>query len=169
MHAPLLQRGGPSRFLASGVPRCQTVRMDQQLHFLTLATPDLDAARQFYCDGLGWTAAIDVPGEIIFFQVAPGLMLGLFDAAKFDEDLGRTSLGTAAAGITLAHNVASREAVHATLAAFEAAGGTILKPAQEGAFGGVFHGHAADPNGVIWEIAHNPGWSIDANGAVRFS
>ena len=51
--------------------------------------------------------------------------------------------------------------------AMEAAGGTILKPAQEGAFGGVFHGHMQDPNGVIWEIAHNPGWSIDDDGTVR--
>ena len=55
-----------------------------------------------------------------------------------------------------------------TLAAFEAAGGTILKPAQEGAFGGVFHGHAADPNGVIWEIAYNPGRRIDSDGNRRF-
>ena len=45
--------------------------MKQQAHFITLSTPDLDAARAFYCDGLGWTALLDVPGEIIFFQVAP--------------------------------------------------------------------------------------------------
>jgi catechol 2,3-dioxygenase-like lactoylglutathione lyase family enzyme len=141
--------------------------MDQRLHFLTLATVDLDAARRFYCDGLGWRPLLDVPGEILFFQVAPGLVLGLFDAEKFDEDLRRTPSATGISGVTLSHNVDSREDVAATLDALEAAGGTILKPAQEGAFGGIFHGHVADPNGVIWEIAHNPGWRINDDGTVH--
>lgn len=110
----------------------------------------------------------DKPGEIVFFQIAPGLLLGLFDAEKFDQDLLRDRPTTGVSGITLAHNVPDRESVVQTLAAFDAAGGTILKPAQEGAFGGVFHGHTADPNGVIWEIAHNPGWSVDDEGIVAF-
>lgn len=142
--------------------------MEQQLHFLTLATPDLDAARRFYRDGLGWTPLHDEPGEIVFFQVAPGLVLGFFDAEKFDQDLLRQPGRPPAvvSGLTLSHNVPEREGVAATLAALEAAGGTILKPAQDGAFGGIFHGHVADPNGVVWEIAHNPGWRIDESGTV---
>lgn len=140
--------------------------MDQRLHFLTLATADLDAARAFYRDGLGWTPLMDVPGEIIFFQIAPGLVLGFFDAEKFDQDLLRGHVTTGVSGVTLSHNVADRDSVTATLDAFQKAGGAILKPAQESAFGGIFHGHAADPNGVIWEIAHNPGWRIADDGAV---
>jgi catechol 2,3-dioxygenase-like lactoylglutathione lyase family enzyme len=142
--------------------------MDQRLHFLTLATADLGAARRFYRDGLGWTPLADVPGEILFFQVAPGLVLGLFDTEKFDRDLLRDSSTGGVSGLTLSHNVAERDEVTTTLTALEAAGGTILKPAQEGAFGGIFHGHVADPNGVIWEIAHNPGWRVDDTGAVHF-
>lgn len=143
--------------------------MDQRLHFITLATPDLDAARRFYCDGLGWSPLLDVPDEIIFFQVAPGLLLGLFDAGKFDEDLLRDRATTGSNGLTLSHNVEERAEVARTLAALEAAGGTILKQAQEGAFGGIFHGHVADPNGVVWEIAHNPGWRIDESGTVHLA
>jgi len=142
--------------------------MDQNAHFLTLATADLDAARAFYQDGLHWKALMDVPGEILFFQIAPGLVLGLFDAEKFDADLVRPHRSTGVEGVTLSHNVASREAVVATIAEMEAAGGSVLKAAQDGAFGGIFHGHVADPNGVIWEIAHNPGWAIKADGAVTF-
>jgi catechol 2,3-dioxygenase-like lactoylglutathione lyase family enzyme len=142
--------------------------VDQRLHFLTLATPDLDAARRFYRDGLGWTPTLDVPGEILFFQIAPGLMLGFFDAEKFDRDLLRDQSTSGVSGVTLAHNVASQDDVASTLAAMEAAGGTIRKPAQEAEFGGTFHGHVADPNGVIWEIAHNPGWRIDDDGTVLF-
>lgn len=142
--------------------------MDQRLHFLTLATADLEAARTFYKDGLGWSPLHDEPGEILFFQVAPGLVLGLFDAKKFNQDLLRKGSTEGVSGMTLSHNVPDRNSVEATLTALEAAGGTILKPAQEGAFGGIFHGHVADPNGVIWEIAHNPGWRIDDAGAVAF-
>ncbi|MBA3528704.1 MAG: VOC family protein [Propionibacteriaceae bacterium] len=141
--------------------------MEQRLHFITLATSDLDAARTFYRDGLGWEPLADVAEAIIFFQVAPGLVLGLFDAKKFDEDLLRARTTRGASGLTLSHNVASRDEVVSTMEKMQAAGGTVLKPAQEGAFGGIFHGHLADPNGVIWEIAHNPGWRIDNNGAVR--
>jgi len=142
--------------------------MDQRLHFITLATADLDAAKRFYSEGLGWTVFFDEPGEIVFFQIAPGLLLGLFDAKKFDQDLLRDQQTIGVSGVTLSHNVPDRESVVETLAAFETAGGTILKPAQEGAFGGIFHGHAADPNGLIWEIAHNPGWRIDDDGTVVF-
>ncbi len=31
------------------------------------------------------------------------------------------------------------------------------------------YAHIADPNGVIWEICHNPGWRVDDDGTVRLS
>ncbi|WP_323959579.1 VOC family protein [Arthrobacter sp. JZ12] len=140
--------------------------MDQQLHFITLATADLDAARTFYRDGLDWEAALDVPGEILFYQVAPGLLLGLFDAGKFAEDLGR-EVPPPVSGVTLSHNVASPEDVRKSVEALRAAGAVVLKEPQESRFGGIFHAHVQDPNGVIWEVAHNPGWQVDDDGAVH--
>jgi uncharacterized glyoxalase superfamily protein PhnB len=110
---------------------------------------------------------MDVEGEILFFQVAPGLLLGLFDAAKFDEDRATGEVTTGISGVTLSHNVDGREAVLATVARMRAAGGTVTKQPQESPFGGIFAGHVADPNGVVWEIAHNPGWSIADDGKVR--
>ncbi|MEV4952505.1 VOC family protein [Paenarthrobacter nitroguajacolicus] len=142
--------------------------MDQRLHFLTFATKDLDAARAFYKDGLGWDPAMDVPGEILFFQVAPGLMLGLFDAEKFDQDLGTATPTSGVSGVTLSHNVDSPAEVSRTIDSLASAGATVVKPAQSGAFGGIFHGHVKDPNGIVWEIAHNPGWSINDDGTVVF-
>lgn len=142
--------------------------MEPGLHFVTLATTDLDAARSFYRDGLGWQPLVDVPGEIIFFQVAPGVTLGFFDAAKFAEDLNRDVIVRGASGVTLSHNVSSRDAVDATFERLVAAGASVVKVPQDGAFGGVYHGHISDPNGVTWEIAHNPGWWIDEGGKVMF-
>jgi catechol 2,3-dioxygenase-like lactoylglutathione lyase family enzyme len=141
--------------------------VQQQVHFTTLATADLDAARRFYVEGLGWRPLLDVPGEILFFQIAPGTVLAFFDAAKFAQDLGTGPGRPAVSGVTLAHNVADRDAVSALVDAMTAAGGTVLTAPEEGAFGGVFHALVADPNGVIWEVAHNPGWSVDADGTVR--
>lgn len=140
--------------------------VDQRLHFLTVATRDLDRARAFYVAGLGWAPLLDVDGEIIFFQVAPGMVLGFFDAEKFDEDLAVGEPTDRVRGVTLSHNVNSETEVEATITRLAAAGGTVVKPAQPGAFGGIFHGHVADPNGIVWEIAHNPGWSVDDEGRV---
>lgn len=141
--------------------------MDQAVHFVTVSTTDLDAARAFYVAGLGWQPLLDVPDEILFFQVAPGLVLGLFEAAKFNADLATGADHATVSGLTLSHNVDSAEAVKSVVQAMERAGGTVLKAPQEGAFGGVFHAHVQDPNGVVWEIAHNPHWSVDTGGRVR--
>ncbi len=139
--------------------------MDSRVHFITFATADLDAARRFYVGGLGWQPLLDVPGEIIFFQVGPGLVLGLFDLAKFDQDLAGSTTTTAVAGVTVSHNVDSPAAVDEVIAAAAAAGATVLKAPQFASFGG-YHAHFQDPNGVIWEVAHNPGWSVDDSGTV---
>lgn len=140
--------------------------MKQQLHFVTVAATDLDAARHFY-GALGWTPLLDVEGEIIFYQSAPGQVLGFFLADKFNQDLASPGDHAQVSGITLAHNVETPKQVNELSSTMAGAGGTILKPPQPGQFGGVFHAHIQDPNGLIWEIAHNPGWRIDADGSVQ--
>lgn len=139
--------------------------MEQQVHFVTVAATDLDATRGFY-GALGWRPLLDVDGEIVFYQTAPGQVLGFFDAAKFNEDLALPGDHSRVAGVTVAHNVASPDAVIALAEAMAAAGGTVINEPQPGRFGGVFHAHVRDPNGLIWEIAHNPGWRIGPDGTV---
>lgn len=140
--------------------------MDQQVHFVTVAATDLNATRGFYA-ALGWSPLLDVEGEIIFYQSAPGQLLGFFDADKFNEDLALPGDHSRVSGVTLAHNVSSPQDVTALTEAMAAAGGTVLKAPQPGQFGGVFHGHVQDPNGLIWEIAHNPNWRIEPDGTVK--
>jgi catechol 2,3-dioxygenase-like lactoylglutathione lyase family enzyme len=140
--------------------------MDQRIHFITVSTADLDAARAFYRDGLGWTALMDVPGEIIFFQVGPGLALGFFETGKFVADMQGTAADGRLGGLTLSHNVATPADVDAIVERAVAAGATLVKPPQSAAFGG-YHGHVADPGGLVWEICHNPGWRVDDTGRVH--
>lgn len=139
--------------------------MDPTVHFITLGVPDLEKARAFYVDGLGWPSAFDVPGAITFIQVGHGLLLGLFGADDLDADIGQRGHATGPAPFTLAQVLATEAEVVATLDAAEAAGATILKPAQHADFGG-FHGYFADPAGFRWEIATNSGWSVAPDGTV---
>lgn len=141
--------------------------MNPKLHFITLATQDLDAARAFYVMGLGWEPLVDVPGEIIFFQAAPGLTLGFFDAAKFAKDQ-ELETPPEVSGVTLSHNVGSRDEVDSVVEHLVGAGGEVTKPPQDGAFGGIYHAMVRDPNGIVWEIAHNPGWRVDPDGTIVF-
>lgn len=140
--------------------------MDQRVDIITLGVADLDVARRFYLDGLGWEATLDVPGEVIFIQVGHGLLLGLFTGLA--QDLGGVELGDpSAAPVTLAHNVPADAQVGEVLVRAEAAGGRIVKPAQPSAVGFV-HGYFADPFGFYWEVACNPGITVDEDGRVVF-
>ncbi len=75
----------------------------------------------------GWTPTLDVPGEIIFFQVGSGTILGLFAAEKFAADLGKgAATGVPASGFTLSHNVDSPADVDRALHQAALAGATII-------------------------------------------
>ncbi len=54
------------------------------------------------------------------------------------------------------------------LAEAQAAGGTLLKPAEDVFWGG-YSGYFADPDGHPWEVAWNPGWTLDEAGRVSLS
>ncbi|HYT12689.1 MAG TPA: VOC family protein [Candidatus Nitrosopolaris sp.] len=128
--------------------------MEQRISLITLGVEDLGSARAFY-EALGWRGAQQPDDEVAFFQ-AGGIVFGLWTA------LG----GHGAPGIELAHNVRSAAEVDAVLAAAERAGGTIARPGTRQDWGG-YSGAFADPDGYVWEVAHNPDWVIAADGSVR--
>jgi hypothetical protein len=74
--------------------------------------------------------------------------------------------GHGAPGIELAHNVRSPEEVDELLNEAEQAGGSIVRPAAVADWGGT-SGAFADPDGYVWEVAHNPGWRLDADGTIH--
>ena len=145
--------------------------MEPRINFITLGVPDLEAARRFYVDGLGWEPTLEVEGEVVFVQTAPGQLLGLWWADKLEADAGAAGgpppVQWRGAGMVLSQNVASEEEVVRLLDEAVAAGGTILRPAERSPDFGGLHGHFADPAGFRWEVAHNPGWSVEADGRVR--
>ncbi len=130
--------------------------MDPRLSFVTLAVPDLDAVRRFYVEGLGWTAALDVPGEVMMIKVGDRLVLSLWSEAGFEAEVGPIRRGDGLAPVTLAHNVATPAEVDEVLATATAAGAADLRPAVRRDWGG-YSGYFSDPAGFRWEIAFNPG------------
>jgi catechol 2,3-dioxygenase-like lactoylglutathione lyase family enzyme len=141
--------------------------MDQRLHFLTLGVADVPVARRFYVEGLGWEPTFGLEGEVCFLQVAPGVLLALWGAAALAADVGVDPAdATHGPGrLAMAHNLGSEAEVDAAVAQAVEAGGTVLKAPQHTFFG--YHAYVADPDGFRWEIAHNPGWSVDADGTVH--
>ncbi len=130
--------------------------MDQRISFVTLAVHDLGASRAFYVDGLGWTAAMDVPGEVLMIQVGEHVLLSLWAEEAFEAEVGPIGRGTGVAPITLAHNVPTRADVDAVLATARAAGADLVHDAVGRDWGGCT-GYFGDPDGYRWEIAFNPG------------
>ena len=130
--------------------------MDPRISFVTLAVKDLDSTRRFYIDGLGWPAALDVPGEVLMIQVGEHLILSLWDADAFAAEVGPIARGEGVPPFTLAHNVPTRDEVDDVLATARAAGADPVGAAEERDWGG-YTGYFADPDGFRWEIAWNPG------------
>ncbi|MEV8214302.1 VOC family protein [Leifsonia sp. NPDC077715] len=136
--------------------------MDQRISLLTLGVADLARSRAFYEDGLGWRPA-DVPEGVVFYQL-PGMAFALFGRDDLAED-ARLPVDGTFSGITLACNQRSEADVDAVLAQAAAAGARILKPAERVFWGG-YSGYFADPDGHVWEVAVNPGWTLAEDGTL---
>jgi len=139
--------------------------MEQKAQILTLGVRDLDASRAFYIEGLGWKAALDVPGEVIFIQINHGLLLSLWSIDDMVKEAGDVGFGDKAPTVAFGHLVESAEAVRETIDAAVKAGAELISPATERDWGGV-SGHFADPDGYRWEVAWNPGFVVDEDGNV---
>jgi len=139
--------------------------MQPRISLITLGARDMAREAAFY-DALGWQRANGGEGVIAYDLL--GQTLGLFGLEDLAKDIGVPVETLGHGALTLAHNLGSREEVDALLARAEAAGATILKPAQEVFWGG-YHGYFADPEGHIWEIALNPFSPLRAeDGAFRW-
>jgi hypothetical protein len=137
--------------------------MEQRVSLITLGVGDLLRSRSFY-EELGWSPGIVIDDDVIFFQTG-GMVLALWDRAKLAAD-SAVSDGGGWGGMTLAHNVRSREEVDRVIEEARAAGASIGReatPTEWGGYSGVF----IDPDGHPWEVAHNPSWAIDDDGATR--
>jgi len=129
----------------------------------TLGVDDVARSTAFY-QALGWPLSVaSVPGEVSFFDTA-GALLALYgrDALARDAGLERAPTG-AFVGTSLAINLEGRAEVDHAFERVRAAGGEIVKPPEATDWGG-YSGYFRDPDGHVWEVAHNPAWPIGSDG-----
>jgi uncharacterized protein len=138
--------------------------MEQRVSIITLGVADLKRSHEFY-ERLGWRRSMAKSEDIIFFQ-AGGVALALFPRDELAKDANIPSDGRGFSGISLAYNTRSREEVDSVLAHAEAAGATLLKPAQDAPWGG-YSGYFSDSDGFLWEVVWNPYFPIAPDGSIR--
>ena len=136
--------------------------MEQRISLITLGVADVSRARTFY-ERLGWQG--QQVEETVFFQ-AGGMAVVLWACHKLAGDAGiEDSDAGGFGGLALAHNVRSRAEVDGLLADAENAGAEVTQAASETFYGG-YAGYFRDPDGHVWEIAHNPGFSLGPDGSI---
>jgi len=140
--------------------------MEQRVTLVTLAVRDMDAARRFYVEGLGWDPILDVAGEVIFLQIGHGFALSLWDADEMAKEAGSLMSGDGAPPVAFAHNVGSADEVDAVLDQAVAAGATLITAGQSREWGG-YSGYFSDPEGYRWDVAHNAGLAIGEDGRIE--
>jgi len=138
--------------------------MNQQLNLITLGVRDLERARRFYRDGLGWRESSASQESVAFFN-AGGLVLALWSRAELAADVPVVDDGHGFNGIALGQILASRESVDAAIADARSAGAAILKEPADTFWGG-YSGYFADPEDYVWELAWNPFFPRDEQGIV---
>lgn len=137
--------------------------MEQRVSLITLGVADVARARHFY-EALGWQGQ-EVEATV-FFQ-AGGSAVVLWGRDKLAADGGVEDAGTDGfGGVALAQNVRSAAEVDEIMGVAKGAGATITKAAAETFYGG-YAGYFTDPDGHAWEIAHNPGFTLAADGSLE--
>jgi uncharacterized glyoxalase superfamily protein PhnB len=136
----------------------------QRLTMVTLGVADVARSTAFY-ESLGWRRSSASQDTITFFEMQ-GSVLGLFGRDALADDAGVPSDGTGFRGVTCALNCDDRDEVDAVYAEWVAAGARPVKP-PEAVFWGGYSGYVADPDGHLWELAHNPFSPNDEHGRMQ--
>ncbi len=136
----------------------------QRLTMVTLGVADVARATAFY-ESLGWRRSSASQDTITFFSMQ-GSVLGLFGREALAEDAGVSTSGSGFRAVTIALNCDSRDEVDLVFAEWVACGATPVKQPEAAEWGG-YSSYVADPDGHLWELAHNPFSENDPAGLMR--
>jgi predicted lactoylglutathione lyase len=139
--------------------------MPSHISLITLGVADVTKATAFY-ERLGFVKSKTASQESVSFFRAGGVVLALWSREEQRDDGGAEKIWTGNGGTCVAQNVASEREVDKAMERAQAAGAQILKPAAKTFWGG-YNGYFADPDGHLWEVAHNPFWTLETDGRVK--
>lgn len=129
--------------------------MEPRISLITLGVADLERATRFYAECLE-LPRLETPPSITFFELGK-TWLALWSRDSLAADAGQSPEGSGFRGFALAHNVRSPAEVDALLDRVAAYGATVTRPGHPTDWGG-YSGYFTDPDGFLWEVAHNPGF-----------
>ena len=136
------------------------------LSLVTLGVSDLKRSIEFY-EALGFQRKAKGAGGVGFFQ-AGACAFAVWPLADLAKDANiQAHASPVFRGVVLAWNCRSESEVDAAVERARIAGGTIPKPPQKTFWGG-YAGYFADPDGHLWEVAHNPGFPLTPDGRLTF-
>ncbi len=135
----------------------------ERVTLVTLGVADLARARAFY-EAWGWQVHRRSLDSLVLFQMN-GLALALFPLHELAADQTRPAAALGTGAMTLAQNMETEAEVDRVFARAIKAGAAVLKPPQKVFWGG-YSSYFADPDGHVWEIAHNPFWPLSADGSL---
>ena len=139
----------------------------QRISMVTLGVADVARSTDFY-ESLGWRRSSASEDDWITFFAMQGSVLGIYGREPHAADVGVDPAGSGFRGVTLALNCDSRDDVDAVVAAWVGAGATLVKAPQAVEWGG-YSSYVADPDGHLWEIAHNPFSPNDEAGRMQLA
>lgn len=135
--------------------------MNQRMSLITLGVRDFCRSLDFYEKGLGWKKSSASQDDVAFFPMN-GIVFALYPRDLLAADAAVAAAGSGFSGIALAYNTRSDREVDDILQNVQDLGATLVKPAHKTFWGG-YSGYFADPDGHLWEVAHNPFWEFDEN------
>lgn len=135
----------------------------QRVTLITLSVADLARSREFY-QQLGWTEADGGNDKIAFYRFH-GQFLSLYDRNSLVADIGLPIKERATGSIALSTNYPSEAEVDAAYELAVEAGAVQLTLPAKTDWGG-YSGNYTDPDGHLWEVAHNPFWPLDDAGQI---
>jgi predicted lactoylglutathione lyase len=134
-----------------------------RISIITFGVADLARSTAFY-ESLGWVKSPASMPAITFFEMQ-GSVFGLYEWSALADDAKVPADGSGFRGVTLAMNLATVAEVDEVFAQWVAAGATPMVEPHT-AFWGGHSSYVADPDGHLWEIAHNPYAKIDDQGRL---
>jgi len=136
--------------------------LQPRISMITLGVADVAVSTAFY-QKLGFKRSSASNDNVTFFHMK-GTVLGLFGRDALAADAGLEPIRPQAfEGTALAHNLASRDEVDKAWAFAVKCGAKPVKKPHEVFWGG-YSGYFADPDGHLWELAHNPFMDLDEDG-----
>ena len=127
--------------------------LPSRVNLITLGVSDVAASTEFY-ERLGWKKSTASNEHVTFFH-SNGTVLALFGRAALADDAQLDLVKDGFGGVTFAQNFDSEQEVDAAFTHAMACGAKSLKQPQKVFWGG-YSGYFADPDGHVWELAHNP-------------